>query len=278
MQSRYLSPGYWKNPALTAAKFLPDPQGGDARIFRTGDLGRLRLDGTLEHLGRSDAQVKIRGFRVETQEVEARLSQHPTIQACVVDVVAREDGDDRLTAWVVPVAGGAVSTEALRRYVSETLPHYMIPAAVIVLEALPQTPHGKVDRRALTTAQLAITSRTRRGSPDRPSPNNSSLRIWAEVLGILALAITDNFFDLGGNSLLAALIMVRVGRTFGRQLSPTAIFRAPTVAQFVELLRQPQDQASWPSLVPVQPTGSLPPFFWVHGDASSAFLPGISRP
>jgi len=273
VRSAYLSPGYWKNPELTRAAFLPDPQGGDRRIYLTGDLGRIRPDGALEHLGRQDSQVKVRGFRVEMQEIEALLSTHPDIQESAVDSFGHERGETRLTAFAVPMAGRVVRSDEIRAWLADALPYYMVPSQVVVLEALPRTATGKVDRLALAAVHRSEASSLE--APELPSdPTERTLvAMWAEILGLIAVAATDNFFALGGNSLLAAQLMMRIDRTFGRQLPPAAVFRAPTVKQLAELLRRGRvDALPIGSLVPIQPHGRRTPFFWIHGDWSNAFL------
>jgi amino acid adenylation domain-containing protein len=230
IRSRYLSPGYWRRPDLTAAAFRPDPAGGPERIYRTGDLGRRLPDGCLVHLGRKDFQVKIRGFRVEVAEVEGALLSLPTVQEAVV--VAREDrpGDRRLVAYLVPTARPAPTVTALRQTLAAVVPDYMLPAAYVLLDALPKTPGGKVDRRALPPP-----GRTR-PALDQPlvaprTPVEATVgAIWQEVLGLDELGIHDNFFDLGGHSLAASQVLARVTETLHVDLPLRVLFAAPTVA------------------------------------------------
>ena len=229
IRSRYLSPGYWRRPDLTAAAFRPDPAGGPERIYRTGDLGRRLPDGCLVHLGRKDFQVKIRGFRVEVAEVEGALLSLPTVQEAVV--VAREDrpGDRRLVAYLVPTARPAPTVTALRQALAAVVPDYMVPAAYVLLDALPKTPGGKVDRRALPPP-----GRTR-PALDQPlvaprTPVEATVgAIWQEVLGLDELGIHDNFFDLGGHSLAASQVIARVTETLHVDLPLRVLFAAPTV-------------------------------------------------
>jgi len=285
VQSRYLSPGYWKSPKLTEAAFLQDPDGGDRRIYRTGDLGRLRADGSLEHLGRKDAQVKVNGFRVEIQEIEALLNQHPEVGESTIDVMHDVQGNSRLVAYVVPRSAARLNCHEIRKQLAATLPHYMVPSRVVSVERLPRTPNGKIDRAGLSTV-----SRTESRGDDRTwlgldkaavSPRDKTEQIlaimWASLLGLATVGIMDNFFDVGGNSMLAAQLMVGIQKTFGRQLIPAAIFSAPTVERLARLVRA-KHETDCPSLVPVQPHGSRTPFFLVHGDSSNAFLPGHLDP
>jgi len=229
VRSRYLSPGYWRRPDLTAAAFRPDPAGGPARIYRTGDLGRRLPDGCLLHLGRQDFQVKIRGFRVEVAEVEGALLSLPQVREAVV--VAREDrpGERRLVAYLVPTARPAPTVSALRQALAATVPDYMVPAAFVVVDTLPKTPGGKVDRRALPAPGRA------RPALDQPlvaprTPVEAAVgAIWQEVLGLDEIGLHDNFFDLGGHSLAVGQVLARVTETFHVDLPVRILFEAPTV-------------------------------------------------
>lgn len=240
VKSRYLSPGYWKKPDLTRAKFLPGPSGGGERVYLTGDLGRMLPDGCLIHLGREDFQVKLRGQRVEVGEIELALLALDTIKEAVV--VAREDhlGDPRLVAYVVPHRWPAPSLTAFRRALAETLPDYMIPAAFVLLDVLPLTPNGKVDRRALPAPGRA------RPPLETPfvaphSPVEVVLaRIWSEVLSLDQVGILDHFLELGGHSLLATQVVSRVLSRFQVDLSLRSLFESPTVAAMALVIAQRQ--------------------------------------
>jgi len=260
VRSRFLSPGYWRRPDLTAAAFRPDPAGGPERIYRTGDLGRRLPDGCLIHLGRKDFQVKIRGFRVEVAEVEGALLSLPTVQEAVV--VAREDrpGDRRLVAYLVPTARPAPTVSALRQALAATLPDYMVPAAFVALDTLPKTPGGKVDRRALPAPGRA------RPALDQPlvaprTPVEATVgAIWQEVLGLDEIGLHDNFFDLGGHSLAASQVIARVTETCHVDLPLRMLFEAPTVnglaLAVVQGLMQNVDSDEIARLLPTPPGGS----------------------
>ncbi|MCP4657971.1 MAG: non-ribosomal peptide synthetase, partial [bacterium] len=198
-----LARGYLDRPQSTAESFVPDPFDGEpgARLYRTGDLCRLRPDGTLEFLGRIDHQVKVRGFRIELGELEAILGRSPRVRECAVLARERRPGDLHLTAFVVAEAGSR--EDELRAFLKEKLPGYMIPSTFELLEALPSTPSGKVDRRALARRALPERREPAVGTAVPEDPNEELLAgIWAEVLGRDRVGVHDNFFELGGHSLL----------------------------------------------------------------------------
>ncbi|HEU0299934.1 MAG TPA: amino acid adenylation domain-containing protein, partial [Longimicrobium sp.] len=229
--------GYLGRPELTAERFGPDPFCGEpgARLYRTGDLGRWGEDGALEFLGRDDFQVKVRGHRVELGEIEAWLAEHAAVREAVV--VAREDvaGDQRLVAYVVGAREGEeveVEVEALRAHLAERLPAYMVPAAYVRLDALPLTPSGKVDRRALPAPEGDAYARRAYAEPVG-EVEQALAEIWAEVLGVERVGRHDNFFELGGHSLLVVRL---VGRMQGEGLHAEvrALFTAPTLAELAD--------------------------------------------
>lgn len=227
-----LARGYFNRPELTAEKFIPDPfnQQAGARLFKTGDLARYRADGAIEFLGRIDHQVKIRGFRIELGEIEVVLTQHPAIKEAVV--VAREDtpGNKRLVAYLVSAAGAALSVETLRTFLSEKLPHYMLPAAFVFLEALPLQPNGKVNRGALPTPDTTRPKLEEAYVAPRNPAEEILARIWAQVLGIDKVGIHDNYFDLGGASIQSLQIIAKANEA-GLQLTPELLFEHQTIAE-----------------------------------------------
>jgi amino acid adenylation domain-containing protein len=229
-----LSRGYLGRPGLTAEKFVPHPFSTDpgARLYRVGDLARRRPDGVLEYLGRLDHQVKIRGFRVELGEIEAALARHPRLREAVV--IAREDGDrgQQLTAYVVPAG---VPAAELRGFLRESLPEHMIPAAFVGLDALPLSPNGKVDRRALPDPSGPGEAVTAAAAAVFRTPVEEMIAgVVAEVLGVESVGPTDDFFALGGHSLLATRLLARVSRLFGVDLPVSSVFLNPTVAALAE--------------------------------------------
>jgi nonribosomal peptide synthetase DhbF len=221
--------GYLGRPELTAERFVPDPFAGvpGARAYRSGDRVRRLASGELEYLGRVDHQVKVRGFRIEPGEVEAAVAAHPAVRQALV--LAREDrpGDRQLVAYVVAADGGAVEPRGLREWTAERVPDYMVPAAFVVLETIPLTPNGKVDRRALPPP-------VREAGGSFVAPRSGLEReiaaAWEEVLEVERVGVEDNFFEIGGHSLLLARLHRRLRDSLGRELSVVDLFRFPTVA------------------------------------------------
>ncbi|HYO13129.1 MAG TPA: amino acid adenylation domain-containing protein, partial [Thermoanaerobaculia bacterium] len=257
-----LARGYLGRPELTAERFVPDPFGAPGeRLYRTGDLARRLPDGGLEYLGRIDHQVKIRGFRIELGEIEAALASHPAVREAVV--LAREDatGDRRLVAWVVPRGGEGADPSALRSFLKDLLPDYMIPAAFVDLPALPLTDHGKVDRRALPEPVAApLAAGDAEPSAPRTPVEELVAGIWSEVLAVETVGRDDNFFDLGGHSLLATRVVSRLRETLGADVSLREVFEAPTVAELARLVEAARAGGgpAAPPLVPLPREGDIP--------------------
>ncbi len=267
IRSPYIALGYWQNPELTAAVFLPDPEAGQRRIYRTGDMGRLRPDGSIEFLGRKDFQVKIRGFRIELGEVEAALNQHPHVRETVV--IAREDTpqDKRLVAYVL--TNQPATTEELRQFLQQKLPSYMVPSAFVFLEAFPLTPNGKIDRRSLPVADYSSHDSESTFVAPTDELELQLTKIWEQVLKVQPISINSNFFDLGGHSLLAVQLFTQIRKVINKDLPLATLFQAPTIAQLATIIHQQGWSTPWSSLVAVQPKGSQPPFFF-HGGAADA--------
>ncbi|HZF12136.1 MAG TPA: amino acid adenylation domain-containing protein [Thermoanaerobaculia bacterium] len=269
-----LARGYLDRPDLTAEKFIPDPfaapEDRGARLYRTGDQVRRLAGGEIVYLGRLDHQVKIRGFRIELGEVEAALTSLPGVREAVV--VAREDasGDRRLVAYLTGIAGIAgitgegeveLAVEALRQKLRDRLPEFMVPTAFVPLSALPLNPSGKVDRQALPAPDRSAVA----GFVAPRTPAEEVLaQIWEEVLRLERVGVHDNFFERGGHSLLAVLLMTRIEKRFGRSLPLATLFSAPTVEAMAALLQQSASPAGRSPLVVLQPQGDRTPFFCIH--------------
>ncbi|WP_281274219.1 non-ribosomal peptide synthase/polyketide synthase [Brevibacillus gelatini] len=228
-----LARGYLNRPDLTAASFVPNPFSPvpGERMYRTGDLVRYGADGSLEFIGRADNQVSIRGFRIELGEIETALYTHPAVLEAVV--VVREDvtpGMKRLVAYVVLHEGEAILTGELRQSLKEKLPDYMVPYAIVLLDALPLTPNGKVDRRALPRPDVSQTEWEGRHVPPQTEAERKLAEIWQEVLGVESIGVHDNFFELGGDSILTIQIVSRASQA-GLKLTPKHLFDAQTLAE-----------------------------------------------
>jgi hypothetical protein len=228
-----LARGYWRRSDLTAARFVESPLDPARRLYRTGDLVRWRAGGALEFLGRIDQQVKIRGFRVELGEIEVILASHDRVRQSAV--VVREDapGQARLVAYVV----GEVADTELRVYLRERLPDHMIPGAFVFLPALPVTSNGKLDRESLP-APLTPTA----AQQPETEIEKSVAAVWAAVLRADAVGLDDNFFDIGGHSLMLALLHSRLQAALGREFPLLELFRNPTIRTFARSLVMPATQ------------------------------------
>ncbi|MBW4429031.1 MAG: amino acid adenylation domain-containing protein [Nostoc desertorum CM1-VF14] len=239
-----LARGYLNRPELNKERFIPSPF-DNAKLYKTGDLARYLPDRNIEFVGRVDNQVKIRGFRIELGEVEALLSQHPDIRQAVA--IVREDipGDKRLVAYIVPHQKSAANSISFKRFLEEKLPSYMIPAALMILDSLPLTPNGKVDRR-----NLPAPARTRSDleeifvAPRNPIEEKLA-GIWTQLLGLDVIGVNDNFFHLGGHSLIATQMLARVRDVFSVELFFPQIFTHPTIAALTQLIAQGGEESQW---------------------------------
>lgn len=233
-----LARGYLDRPGLTAQRFIPDPGGTGARLYRTGDLVRWNDAGNLEFLGRTDDQAKISGFRIEPGEIQAVLMAHPAVREAIVTVSEQAAGDRRVVGYVVPSSAAVrPAHEELRAYLSERLPAHMVPAAFVVLDTLPLTAHGKVDRSALPEPTRARSSSSPADKPTTPV-HDMLARIWADVLGVDDVGIHDDFLELGGQSLQAVRMTTRIQETFEVELPVRAIFEHPTIAELGTLIER----------------------------------------
>ncbi len=244
VRTPYLAKGYLGDEQLTAGRFVVNPFTGDAedKLYRTGDQGRYRLDGTIEFLGRLDQQVKLRGFRIELGEIEATLTRHESIRDAVVVVREEEPGDKRLVAYVVTDRS---AVDELREWLQDRLPEYMVPANFVELDHLPLTANGKIDRKALPAPPTRASSASEYVAPGTPV-EEEVINIWREVLKADRVGVHDNFFTLGGHSLLATQVVSKLRKSFRVEVALRSIFEAPTpakLAKVVERLQQPSHEA-----------------------------------
>lgn len=270
-----LARGYLNRPELTNDRFLPDPfaSGACKRLYKTGDLARWLPDGNIEILRRLDAQVKVRGFRIELEEIESVLSQQVAVRHAVV-AVREQDGTKQLVAYIVTKR--KVTVGELRSFLTAKLPNYMVPSAFVFLDSLPLTPNGKIDRKALPAPDTCRPELTEGFIPPRTPTEKMIANIWAKVLKIEKIGIHDNFFDLGGHSMLIVRLIGQIETAFGLRLRPAIIFQSPTIAQLASAIQHQSFSRS--SLVPIQTRGSREPIFWIHGEISNAFLPRFFGP
>jgi len=240
VRSKYLCPGYWNRPDLTQAKFRTDPLGGEERLCFTGDLGLLLPDGCLVHRGRKDHRVKVRGYGVEIAEVEKVLRAHAAVKEAVVAARQNESGEAYLVVYFTTFSKPGPNITDLRNFLKLTLPDYMIPSMFVMLEAIPLTANGKIDRRALPDPGNSRPVLKTAFVPPRTPVEKELARIWAEVLSIDKIGIHDNFFDLGGHSLAATRVISQVIKNFQLEIPLQVLFQAPTVAEMAVVITEHQ--------------------------------------
>jgi amino acid adenylation domain-containing protein len=257
--------GYWQRPDITAEKFIEASSFGlpGGRLYRTGDLVRRRSDGRLHFLGRIDHQVKIRGFRIELGEIEAALSQINGVRESVV--VAREDqsGAKRLVAYIA--GSRSFTAQELRSRLEESFPDYMVPNFFVTLESLPRTPNGKVDRDRLPAPSSKNPVRELPFAPPRTAAEKKLTAICLKIIPVRSIGLQDDLFDLGADSLQIAQICSQIVKEFGVRITPSTVLECPTVEQLAAAVMRKRSGAQNTSLVPLQPQGSRPPLFGIHG-------------
>jgi amino acid adenylation domain-containing protein len=272
-----VAPGYLNRPELTAEKFVPDPfsKVPGAKMYRTGDLGKFMPNGEIECLGRMDSQVKIRGYRIETGEIEFQLSQEKEIKQAVVIARPDQNGVDKLVAFIVLSPDAGVNPQELssswKDKLKKSVPDYMVPDNFVIVPAMPLTPNGKVDRKSLAKHGVVVIEEKNIYVGPRTDMERLLADIWMEYLGIKKIGVHDNFFDLGGHSLIAVKIMGRIEKETGKRLPLASLFEAPTVEMLARLF-EPGKTITWDSLVPIKPQGSKMPLYMVHGAGLNVLL------
>jgi amino acid adenylation domain-containing protein len=269
--------GYLNQPELTAEKFVSDPflDEPGAKMYRTGDLGTFTPDGNLMYLSRIDAQVKIRGYRIETGEIEFNLAKEDNIKQAVVIARADSNGVDKLVAYVIlKDAHSQDSSELIQQWRSNlraSVPDYMVPDNFVLIDAMPMTPNGKVDKKALAAQDIASVETVKYIAP-RTDIEKLVADIWIELLGIEKVGIHDNFFELGGHSLIAVQVMARIEKETGKRLPLAILFENSTVEKLSLMLEMDGKSITWDSLVPIKPNGTKVPIYIVHGAGLNVLL------
>jgi amino acid adenylation domain-containing protein len=259
--------GYYRRPDLTAERFIPDPFRAGQRMYRTGDLARFLADGALQFLGRSDFQVKLRGYRIELGEIESALAEHPAVAQSVVLVREDQTFDPRLVAYVQFKAGQSVPSAELRAHLKRTLPEYMVPGFFVPLGAMPLTPNGKLDRKALPAPDYVRGERSTQpgGAIAKVSPRDDIelilARVWQRILRLEDIGVTDDFFELGGHSLLAVRMINELKQVAGFDLALAELFRGATIEHLARVLRGDSSPVGHRTIMEIQASGSAPPFF-----------------
>jgi len=266
-----LAIGYLNRPELTAERFISSPIQESVRLYKTGDRVRYRLDGNIEYLGRLDHQIKLRGYRIELGEIESLLRQQPQIEDAVV--LLREDvpGDPRIVAYLIEAHPQSIDNVTLRACLSEDLPSYMLPSAFVRLEAFPLTPNKKIDRRALPMPP-------KQNDPDlqkdfvvpRDSVEIQLVCIWEDLLNTRPVGIHDNFFEIGGHSLLAVQLMAKIQQEWGLELPVSSLMHSPTIEALAHII-QNNDAGEESLLVPMRTSGKKRPLFFIHPFGGTIF-------
>jgi len=264
--------GYLNNPELTAERFIDDPFSGrpNDKMYRTGDLGRFNEGGEIQCLGRIDQQVKVRGYRIEPEEIEYTLLKQANIKEAVV--IVRDDipGEPRLVAYLVLAAaengGGRLQKHSVQQALMDTLPEYMVPDDFVLMSSIPITPNGKIDRKSLPKPEINLIDRSSEYLAPRSDVERLVTRIWEELMGLEKISIVDNFFALGGRSLIAIQIMARIEHVTGKRLPLATLFKHSTIEKLSVILNIDDDLMRWDSLVAIKPGGSKTPMYIIHGE------------
>ncbi|HSD64176.1 MAG TPA: amino acid adenylation domain-containing protein, partial [Ignavibacteriaceae bacterium] len=264
--------GYLNRDTLTAEKFIPDMFSRDGKnLYRTGDLVKYNSEGKIQFLGRLDYQVKIRGFRIETGEIENVLNFHESIKQSLVTPVDNNKGEKTLTAYLVTASQNNFSVKEIRNYLKKKLPDYMIPSFFIKLDKFPLTPNGKIDRKKLPLPEHKILSSVNHSVP-RDELDIQLKLIWEKAFGVNNININDDFFEIGGHSLLAAQIFAQIRKILNKNLPLATLFRASTISRLADVIRENNWKPSWSSLVPIKLKGNKLPVFLIHGAEGNILL------
>ena len=259
--------GYLNRADLTATRFVANPfdKTPGSQLYRTGDRVHMRTDGSLAYEGRTDFQVKLRGFRIELGEIEAMLRDDPSVTEAVVTLREDNPGDKRLIAYVVPAPLATIDVTQLRDHLRAKLPDYMVPSAVVRLTSLPRTPNDKIDRRKLPAPAASDVNASRKHIAPRTDVESKLAEIWCEVLNLDIVGVDDNFFDLGGHSLLAIRLFAEIQKRLGRRLRFGLLLEHPTISGLANVIERDRPAVEHSAILPLQPQGSAPPLFLVHG-------------
>jgi len=269
-----LARGYFNLPAMTQEKFLPDPfsdQPG-ARMYRTGDLVQQTENGKLEFLNRVDSQVKIRGFRIELGEIESAISQFSTIKNNVVIVREDNPGDKKLVAYIIKGEAEDIDISELRVFLKTKIPDYMVPSAFVFIEQFPLTPNGKIDRKVLPSPIDSAPQQSKSYIAPQTETEIKLAAIWSDVLKINQIGTDEDFFEIGGHSMVAVTLMVKIEKELGTRLPLAILFDNSTIHDMAQLIDQKSERVSWGSLVPIRSKGSKKPLYLVHGAGLNLLL------
>jgi len=260
-----LGRGYLNRPDLTKERFLPNPFSNlfSGKIYKTGDIVRRLADGNVEYIGRTDDQVKIRGFRIETLEIEAALHQCSAVKHCAVTVNEDNNGEKRLIAYIVPE--GRFNREEINGYLHKKLPEYMIPRIMIELDKIPLTSNGKADKKALPKPDLKQDYNAHEYVAPKTEFQKIVAGVWINILGCKRISITDDFFEIGGHSLLALKAMLAIEKKTGKRLPLAMLLENSTIEKFSAVVERKNEEIKWDSFVPIKLTGNKTPIYFIHG-------------
>jgi|GEM_PF-2366567 len=262
-----LARGYINNDELTSARFITDPDRPGWQYFKTGDLGKLLLGGELVHLGRIDNMVKIKGVRIELSSIENHMLSYPGIIQVATKAFEDGNGNGRLAAYYVTEQGIGVPASDLRKFLAERLPRHLLPHYLIPLEEIPLTRNGKVARTMLPMPDMIRPDLSNPYVPPQNDLERQFVKIWEDLIGVEGIGVTDDFFDLGGDSLVGVMVFARIEEVLGRNLPVSILLTASSIRKQVELIENRKDEQSFEPVIPIKTRGDLPPIFFVPGKA-----------